>query len=251
VAQHNNEHLTNTELSAFLDKALTPEEMALCDAHIQTCQVCRTALADLRLTSALLGGMPQVAVPRSFVLPANLLTLPETPSIRTKTATTAARPPSPAPTLWKRTMRTASTLVAILGLFFCLAGLLSALPHGGATMSTAPHSSAGNAPAVASRGEADATASVLATATFQGAAASPNAVGTRIAATSTGTHLKATPTPTSTQHTYDSTTPSTPQTPALLDLSQPGGRLVVGGSLILLGLLGVIATHLFERSARR
>ena len=251
MAQHSNEHLTGAELSAFLDKELAPEELARCDAHIQTCQTCRTALADLRLTSALLGGMPQVEVPRSFVLPTNLLTLPETPPTSPKTPA-LARSPSLAPSIWRRTMRTASTLVALLGLFFCLAAF-TALPHGGVSMNASTHSSAGSAPVAASRDQANATASVQAAATLQ--TASPNAAGTRIAASSTSTHTHpgATPTPTplSTQQADNGTSSPEQPVPAALDLSQASGRLTVGGSLILLGLLGVLITHLFERSSRQ
>ena len=151
-------------------------------------------------------------------------------------------------------MRTASTLVALLGLFFCLAAF-TALPHGGVSMNASMHSSAGSAPVAASRDQANATASVQAAATLQ--AASPNAAGTRIAAggTSTYTHPGATPTPLSTQQADNGTSspeqPAAPPVPTALDLSQAGGRLTVGGSLILLGLLGVIITHLFERSSRR
>jgi cytoskeletal protein RodZ len=151
-------------------------------------------------------------------------------------------------------MRTASTLVAVLGLFFCLAGVFAIQSHGGASMSTTSNSSSGSAPVAASRDQAtNATASVLAATPSQHS--SPNAIATRIVATSTSTQVNPTPTPMSTQQTYENTPssapPSSPQVPAALDLGQPGGRLLVGGTLIVLGLLGVIVTHLFERSTHR
>src|SRR5215469_2615502 len=72
VAQQSGEHLTIEQLSAILDKQLSPQEWAVCRAHLSTCQQCQGMLADLRQTSALLHALPQPELPRSFVLPATI-----------------------------------------------------------------------------------------------------------------------------------------------------------------------------------
>src|SRR5579864_8265860 len=66
------EHLTTEQLSAFLDKQLTPQEQAFFDAHLQSCQRCQHVLAELRGTVALLHAMPQPPLPRSFTLPVGI-----------------------------------------------------------------------------------------------------------------------------------------------------------------------------------
>ncbi len=254
MAQYSNEHLTITELSAYLDKELAPEELALCGAHIQSCQPCQAALADLRLTSALLSSMPQVAVPRSFALPTNLVILPETPDV--VDVKTPERLSSMSPSIWRRSMRVASTLVAILGLFFVLAGALSSLPHGGATTasSTSNTSSAGVARAPSSQTVPTPTGFVANT-PAQTQHVSPDVRATQ-QATASGAK-QATATATSIQHVPNTTPPqdqpSAPPTqlPATLDLGQPAGRLTIGGALLLLGILGAIVTRLLDRSAGR
>jgi hypothetical protein len=242
VAQHSNEHLTIAELSAYIDEELTPAELAACDAHIRTCQPCQAALADLRLTSTLLSSMPQVAVPRSFTLPTNLLTLPETPATEVRTL---KRSSSLATPIWRRSMRVASTLVAILGLFFVLAGALSALPHGGAMNSASTASNGVSAPHAAA-GQATTQPTPLLSSTPE-RNLSPNAEATRRATELT------TPTPVNTSPTYGAQ-PQGPPTdqpalPAVLDLSQPLGRLSTGLALFLLGIVGVIVTRLLDRSS--
>ena len=112
MVQHNNAHLTIAQLSAYVDKELAPEELALCEAHIQICQPCQAALADLRLTSTLLNGMPMVEVPRSFTLPTNMIVLPETPAA----SKAQTRQPERLGRVLRRTLRTLSTVAAVLGL---------------------------------------------------------------------------------------------------------------------------------------
>ena len=246
MAQYSNEHLTIAELSAYIDKELTPEELAHYDAHIQTCQPCQAALADLQLTSALLSSMPQVAVPRSFTLPTNLSALPETPAITDVKGST--RPSVMTPTRWRRSLRVVSTLVAVLGLLFFLAGAFSALPHGGASSATSSSSnSVGRVPSSSSSSQA--------------ASNSPEPQPSP-AARATATHRAAeamtTPTPFNTQPPYfgphqsqDQPPTQQPALPAALDPNLPGGRLIIGAALLLLGILGVIATRLFDRASHR
>ena len=66
------EHLTTEQLSAFLDKQLTPQEQAFFDAHMQSCSRCQNALGELRRTVVLLHALPQPSLPRSFTLPAGI-----------------------------------------------------------------------------------------------------------------------------------------------------------------------------------
>ena len=54
-------------LSAYLDDALSPGEHELVRAHLDGCEHCRAQLADLRATSRLIGGLPQLAPRRSLV----------------------------------------------------------------------------------------------------------------------------------------------------------------------------------------
>ncbi|HXR64780.1 MAG TPA: zf-HC2 domain-containing protein [Ktedonobacteraceae bacterium] len=255
MAQQSNEHLTIAELSAYLDEELAPEELALCDAHIQICQPCQAALTDLRLTSALLGSMPQVAVPRSFVLPTNLVLLPETPNVAS--INTSTRPASKAPAIWRSSVRAVSTLVAILGLLFFLAGALTALPHGGGSAASTT-SSTGRAYVPSTQSEPAPTPTGFVTST-PAQHISPDTRATHQATSTGADHL--TPTPISTRSAYSGQNqnhdqsqnqPQTPQPelPAALDLGQPAGRLTIGISLLLLGILGVIITRLLDRLAR-
>jgi putative zinc finger protein len=241
-------HLTTEQLSAFLDKQLTPQEQAFFDAHLQSCQRCQQALGDLRLTVALLHAMPRPELPRSFTLPAGISQIH------------AARPPvQPAQqrrvlsyTL-RRTMRAVSTLAAAVAVIFILSGLLANLHLGAFPAATsAPsafngssnnttHSAAGNAP----------------TQLPQKTASTPNVVGTpMMRGHLTGTPTKSpaasrpTPTPQATSTGLNGVNdrganPSN-QPPALsaaLDLSQPQGRLSLGALLLLLSIVGIIITR--------
>lgn len=244
MVQHNNAHLTIAQLSAYVDKELAPEELALCEAHIQTCQPCRAALADLRLTSTLLNGLPMVEVPRSFALPTNMIVLPETPAA-TKTQT---RQPGHLSLALRRTLRALSTVAAVLGLLFIVAGALSALPHGG--VSTSLNSAA--APNTQSSGsqveapELTATASGL---TPRIPSTAQAASATRAPA-STVTSVP-TPTPADVQPGFDGIhhAPQQPAAlpPAVLDPGQPEGKLSIGGGLFVLGVLGVALTRRSRR----
>ena len=238
MAQHHNEHLTITELSAYIDEELAPEELAFYDAHIQTCQPCQAALADLRLTSALLGSMPQVAVPRSFALPTNLVLLPETPDLLE--VKTFRGHSSQAPRIWRRSLRVASTLVALLGLLFFLAGAFSALPHTAGT-STSSNSSASMPLARPASGE-EATSTAASASTPQ-RDFSPDVRATHAAAMLTPTLISSQPTPSNTQP-QDQAPTQAQVLPAVLDLGQPQGRLSIGAALLLLGILGALVARL-------
>lgn len=132
MAQQSNEHLTITQLSTYRDQELAPDELALCDAHLQTCQHCQETLADIQLTTAMLRRLPQVEVPRSFALPENIAVIAHTPEhSQPQPLRIASRRP-----VWKRALRSVSALAAVLGALFILTGALGGLPTGRTATST-------------------------------------------------------------------------------------------------------------------
>src|SRR5207302_4912786 len=123
VTQHEHHgHLITGQLSAYLDKQLTPQEQAAIDAHISTCPPCQQALVELRSTVALLRAMPSVDVPRSFTLPAPIRPVP------VQAARVNTEPPRRQPVphyRLRRAVRAVSTLAAVLGFLFILSGFLT------------------------------------------------------------------------------------------------------------------------------
>jgi hypothetical protein len=55
------------DLSAYLDGALSSEARALVQAHLDTCALCRTRLAELRGTARLIAALPAPVPSRSLV----------------------------------------------------------------------------------------------------------------------------------------------------------------------------------------
>lgn len=233
MVQHNNEHPTTAQLSAYVDHELAQDELALWDAHVQTCQQCQGALDDLRLTSALLRGMPQVEVPRSFALPLNIAVLPETPAHTEPRSRQSGR----GHFIFKRSLRTLSTIAAVIGLVFILAGAFTSLPHGGAMPSASNTSGISQSAPVQSP-------------TLAGHA-SPATRATQRPEEIPAATQRATPTPASTPAVSrvpgNGEVDQTPSIPPLLDLGQPAGRLGIGSVLFLLGLLGVLVTRRLQR----
>lgn len=220
---HSNEHLTTAQLSAYLDQALTGNELALCAAHLQACPQCQAVLADLRVTSLLLRGLPQVEVPRSFVLAPALTVLPATPG----------RQSAPRPLALRRPLRVLSTLAAIVGLLFVLLASPALLPR-----AAYPTNSA--------------SAPVLSSAAGN-RTSTPPASGTR-SAVSTGS---ATQQPRATARVQEQQSPAAAGSgttfgvqadqPAALDPAQPAGQLKIGALLLALGILGLVLTRRSRR----
>jgi predicted anti-sigma-YlaC factor YlaD len=227
VAQHSNEHLTTAQLSAFLDKELTPAELALCNAHLQNCQTCQGTLADLRLTSTLVRSLPVVEVPRSFVLPTNLVVLPQEQVHEERATRTSGQ----TRVHLKQTLRTFSTLAAIVGVLFILVGAFSAIPfhlsNGATSMAPVP---------------ASGTTHVAATIStpIKGTRPSSPSVQATLEATSVITPLS-TPQGSDQQQYQNPTQPVGP--PPVLDLGQPAGRLSLGVVLLLLAVIGYLFTR--------
>lgn len=238
MAQHNNEHLTITQLSAYLDQEMAPDESELCAAHVQACQPCQAALADLRLTSALLNEMPQVQAPRSFTLPANFIVMPVTPTREER----PTRRPDRRQHIVTRTVRALSTIAAVIGLLFILVGAFSTLSH------QSYNATSGSAPSAAQH----AANKVPTTPQQKGVPSdtqSPHSTTNIGSSTPTQTP---TPQPTSSSHqgitsNGDANTPQ-PTLPPVFDPGQPEGRLSIGSALLLLGILGLLMTRRRQRA---
>lgn len=125
----NSSHLTTEQLSAFLDQQLPTEEEALCQAHLTTCDSCQQQLAQLQQTVFLMRALPRAPLPRSFVLPIESATqntaVAEQDACTSQRARLAHHRLFLLPRYVRTTMRVASTLVAVLGLFFILSGSLT------------------------------------------------------------------------------------------------------------------------------
>lgn len=121
-------HLTTGQFSASLDQQLSAPEQSTCQTHLNTCTSCQQQLTELQQTVLLVRALPRAPLPRSFMLPAEALA-----------GEKADAPPNLVgqahnriivfPSYIHSTMHIASTLVAALGLFFILSGVLTiALP---------------------------------------------------------------------------------------------------------------------------
>ena len=225
MAQLHDKHLTTEQLSASFDKQLSPQEQAVFNAHLSTCQQCQRKLADLRLTVALLHALPEEEAPHSFVIPENLsfvpdravqqIPVPQKQRVRFNTL--------------RRSIRVVSTLAAVLALFFIISGILSLIYVGGASSSTSTATSSN------SSGEANRVHPVV---TTPGVSQTNGVHPQGIAATTTPAQI-----PT---HTLSPTVNRTDQSPTilpLLDPGQPAGRFSLGVLLLALGMIGLIITR--------
>jgi len=154
VAQQNDKHLTIEQLSAYLDKQLSAEEEAVFRTHLRRCERCQGMLVDLRQTVGILHALPQVEVPRSFVLPAGItpaqerLVRPVQAVQPVANVVPISRGRGKALSTLRRTVRVMGTIAAAIGIFLLLSSVITGLPHpgaGGASSSTssgtlAPHS---------------------------------------------------------------------------------------------------------------
>jgi anti-sigma factor RsiW len=245
VAQKN-EHLTTEQLSAFLDGEVSAQERTQWDMHLKTCQQCQRELASLRQTVALLRALPQPALPRSFVLSADVAGPIAPPALagtrRTPTPIRPAEQPRQRTPYLRVAFRTLSAIAAVIGIVFFLSGILPTLSHGGGT-ATGFSSSRPPAASQSSNGQAQGTPS--------NGNSTPQAV---TAAVSGGI----TPTPATTRpsdasgHSGNSQAqqPAPAEWPTILifNLSTPEGRLGFGIILFILGIMGYV---LFKRRRQR
>ena len=232
------EHLTTEQLSAYLDKQLTPPEQAFFDAHLQSCQRCQNALEELRRTVALLHALPQPELPRSFTLPTGISHVQD------------ARPqPRPIPQrrvmryALQRTVRAVSTLAAVLALIFIMSGLFANvhLNAGGSASTSAPVSSTFRN----SNGTTHSPAATNVTKKPEATGTTPGVTASKGLQTRTPTPPPTpTPTPTATPNNgVNSGGPVPPSLPPFLDLGQPEGRFTLGVLLLLLSVVGIISSR--------
>ncbi len=240
MAQHGNEHLTTIQLSAYLDRELPADELAACSTHLASCQVCQAALADLRLTASLLRRLPEVEVPRSFVLSAEVALLPLAPASR----------PGGVLLLLRKAARPFSALAAIVGVLLILLGAISGvLPAGTYPSTTAAPAASGNsalqATADSAAGHVAIPSPSLASGLF-----SPTAQETARPATTGAPLSTATPVSTSSAGGISNAEPPALNgPPAIVDPAQPAGRAALGTLLLILGLAGLFFTRQQDRSA--
>ncbi|MEO6891449.1 MAG: zf-HC2 domain-containing protein [Ktedonobacteraceae bacterium] len=231
------EHLTNEQLSAFLDKQLTPQEQAACEVHMLTCTQCQQSLAQIRQTVALLHALPQAELPRSFILPADTALAPmHAGNQQASNIIPMTRRQHPAWThIARSSLRAVSTIAAVVAIVFMMSSLLMVLPmHSNTASTTAPSASNGAAtsrpsPAVQStHNEPRATAATRTADTNNDATKTP----TSSPSPTLGAHA-------SQNSNDDGSSPGPPP----FDLSMPGSRLLAGAALLLLSILGIFFTR--------
>ena len=237
----NDRHLTTEELSSSLDGQLTETEQAQRDEHLKTCEECQLKLADLRETVAVLHALPQPRLPRSFVLSAEAVATPLTAHREERGAPqTISKRRRRWPTYIQTTIRTMSTLAAMVGIVLVLAGLLSVVPHGGgaaATSGSVPMA----APAAASTANSEHSSS--------GSTTQSQAKTAPSATTTAKTFAPNAPTPTAQptsppentgmQQPQDTSVPEA-RLPAFLDLNTAAGRTSLGILLLVLSIVGFV-----------
>lgn len=230
MAQHDDDrHLTTEQLSALLDQQLSSQEQTEYNAHLKTCQQCQNVMADLKLTVALLHALPQPTLPRSFVLPATTAHAQEQPghTIRPLTTTTRRTPPHRLGHLARRSIRTISTIAAVIGLIFMLSSFLTTHSFGGATTNSS-------------------TGSIPASGPARGSATTPHVetkhTPTAASGQTPGVAVPVTPTP-QIKHQPEQNSTGSPA----IDLNSPQVHLGLGAILLLIGVLGVALTR--KRSA--
>ncbi|QBD81517.1 hypothetical protein EPA93_38330 [Ktedonosporobacter rubrisoli] len=240
-------HMTNEQLSAFLDGQLASEEQAQWDSHLKTCEQCQQELANLRQVVALLHALPQPQLPRSFVLPAD-----SSVSIATEHQVKEKVPSQPArrqgwPTSVRYTIRTLSTLAAVIGIFFLLSSMITfPLPQtAGTVASSVPTNSGGSADShVATSGTVEASATYAASAANT---MSANDHPERTQATPEASPAaQAKKEPASPPHAFGPQLTGLPVHP-VFDLSTQAGRIRLGLLLLAVGILGFVLLTLHAR----
>ncbi len=143
------------DLSAYLDGALSSEARASVQAHLHTCAICRTRLAELRGTARLIAALPMPVPSRSLV-------------------------PRVSVPFWLAPLRTFSTFASGAAIFLFLAAAVIAYFPRAQSASTAAAPSALSAPQASNAGGA---AEAPSSSNFNAPSPSPKAVVTRDVAT--------------------------------------------------------------------
>ncbi len=237
MAQTQNEHLTFEQLSASLDKQLSPQEQAVFDAHLTSCQQCQNKLADLRLVATLLHSLPQEEVPRSFMLPTSVS---QSSNQATSQKSTITPLPSRQPrqnSALRRSIRIISTLAAVLALCFIISGMLPFLISG--TSNTASTSTGGSATLAPDHSSATSSGVEQPNRVLQKGEATANAQAT---ATTQARNPASTTTPAPNNGHVSNPSTVNVTLPAI-DLSQPAVRIGIGIVVLALSIIILILTR--------
>ncbi len=253
-----NSHLTTEQMSAFLDQQLSAQEQSTSQTHLNTCELCQQQLAELQQTVLLLHALPRASLPRSFVLPIESTIQSEAVAgeedATPKIARQAHNRILVLPSYVRTTMRIASTLVAVLGLFFILSGLLamvSGTSHVSTSLEISTKARVANSSSDTHQPQPLAGAAVVPSSNtsqpqlFAGGAAAP----------SPNVHQSPLPSgrAANTQNLGLSPNTSQPQPPMspitpFFDLGTPEGHLSIG---LLLLIAGIVSVTLFTRLGKQ
>jgi anti-sigma factor RsiW len=246
VLQHD-QHLTTEQLSAFLDQQLPIQEQERYQAHLGACEDCRTELAGLQQTVALLRSLPPLELPRSFMLPLDIATTSQAqndepaqrtredkPEENTRTRKAETRRPARLKVL-RIAVRTMGTLAAVLGIFLLASALLSMMMLGAYSGAASLSTTAGEMP---SKGVTDQNEN-----TPQAAQQTPSATiySQPQVPPATSPALNSSP-----EKVDDSQNqPSSGSFPNIFffDLNAPAARLGIGLLLLMFGGMGLILTR--------
>lgn len=223
-------------LSAYMDGELPAAEAHRMEAHLAVCEECRRELAELRRLQALLRGLPEPRLPRSFTLPVTgSVPVPAAEARRERETQRRQRPVAARAAQWAGGVAAAAGLALVLG--SALAGIGThqyAGSSAGGAAGSAARSSAGPAATVTSQRassiEAGGTTAARPTGTYDRAPAA-NATATAASTggatgTASATHspLTAAPYP---EASAGDNLPVAPLTGAGLVVA--GGALLIGG----------------------
>jgi len=220
------EYMTPEGQAPFLREYMTPEEQAFCSTHLEDCEECQHMLDNLQQTISLLRSLPQLEVPRSFALPADLqITTDRNKQVEQLIAVPPRRFPKPL----RQTLRAVSALAAVIGLFFTLSGFVAP-----------PQLHSGSMSAISMSASSTANLSPSA----QQRQAAPQAAGANISTPNNtdntnndnaNTAKKAVKTEQGTETNATAPEPIRP-----FDFKQPGERLFIGIPLTILGCMGFV-----------
>ena len=206
-------------LSALLDDELDVTQRRSLEGHLAECEQCRTELASLRRTRALLRAMPQPPLPRSFTLPvetaASVRSISAAPSRSRQRETRSGALP--------RLAQRVGSLAAAVGLVLLIGTWITGISNGGPSTASSARTTSGGASAqntnITAAGDRTHTPPAYVAETRAPEVSSPSTASSTGAATSTASN-----------HTQPSgdTASSVPVAPLA------GAGLTIGGVLLVI-----------------
>ena len=218
------------DLSAYLDGALSTEDQTSVQAHLDTCALCRTRLAELRGTARLIAALPMPVPSRSLV-------------------------PRVSVPIWLAPLRTLTTFASGAAIFLFIAtAILTSFPRGlgfGAGSAAAPAANTVSAPQASSGVAADSATGEPSK--FQATGPSPAPAP----ATSQERSLGASPTPPDATAVGRQEAPASPSTDLAFDARTQAARgepgrfaLTTPWLWLALGLLFAAVSFILSRRLR-